>query len=223
MTDEKFVFVSDVADKKRTARGSHNKRSHCGKGGRVRLPSDNMTRKELNAMNSEVKSYHMNDPMTWKEFKSMPDDLKITYIKLVREKFHVSDTKIGEMFGVAQRTIASEIIRLGIGLGKRHHHSGFDKDGWDAWRNRTVVPSAHDVLEEIQPVEVANEPCEVQNTTDETVSTLTILTLADREAMWRELGVIEGLSYGVMNTLIKDRIAAAVEEITAILNGGMDA
>ena len=63
MTDEKFVFVSDVAEKKRTARGSHNKRTHCGRGGTVRFPSDNMTRKELSKMNGEVKSYRMNDPM----------------------------------------------------------------------------------------------------------------------------------------------------------------
>lgn len=41
MTDEKFVFVSDCADKKRTARGIHNKRTHAGKSGKVIFPSDN--------------------------------------------------------------------------------------------------------------------------------------------------------------------------------------
>mgnify|MGYP001248187255 FL=1 len=45
MTDEKFVFVSDCADKKRTARGIHNKRTHAGKGGKVIFPSDYLTRK----------------------------------------------------------------------------------------------------------------------------------------------------------------------------------
>lgn len=222
VTDEKYVFVSDVIDKKRTARGSHNKRTHCGRGGSVRLPSDNMTRKELNKMNGDVKSYRMNDPMTWEEFKSMPDDLRITYIKLLREKFHVSDTKIGEMLGVAQRTISSEISRLGIGLGKRHKHTGFDKDVWEAWRNRTIT-SAHDVLEEIQPVEVENEPCEAQNTTDDTegenYSPVQTLTLADREVMWRALGVIEGLSCGVCNERIREGLVSAIEKISDVMNG----
>lgn len=86
MTDEKFLFVTDCADKKRTARGVNNKRTHTGKGGKVRFPSDNLTRKELNAMNGEVVSYKLNEPMTWAEFKALPDDIKKTYIKLLREK-----------------------------------------------------------------------------------------------------------------------------------------
>lgn len=62
MTDEKFVFTSDVADKKRTARGAHNKKAHAGKGGKVKFPADYMTKKELTAMSGEVKSYKMNSP-----------------------------------------------------------------------------------------------------------------------------------------------------------------
>ena len=45
-------------------------------------------------MNGECKSYRLNDPMAWKEFKSMPDDLKITYINLLRKKFNVPGTSI---------------------------------------------------------------------------------------------------------------------------------
>ena len=71
MTDEKFVFVSDCADKKRTARGIHNKRTHAGKGGKVIFPSDYLTRKEREAMNGEVKTYALNRPMRWKAYKSM--------------------------------------------------------------------------------------------------------------------------------------------------------
>ena len=64
MTDEKFVFTSDVADKKRTARGAHNKKAHAGKGGKVKFPADYMTKKELTAMSGEVKSYKMNSPLS---------------------------------------------------------------------------------------------------------------------------------------------------------------
>ena len=47
MTDERYTFVSDVRDKKRTARGAFNKRTHCGKGGAVKFPSDFMSKKEI--------------------------------------------------------------------------------------------------------------------------------------------------------------------------------
>lgn len=45
MNDEKYVFITDCAEKKRTARGIHNKRTHNGKGGKVLFPSDYLTRK----------------------------------------------------------------------------------------------------------------------------------------------------------------------------------
>lgn len=62
MTDERFTFIEDCKDKKRTARGAHNKRTHCGKGGAVMFPSDYLTTKEKKAMNGECKAYRMNDP-----------------------------------------------------------------------------------------------------------------------------------------------------------------
>ena len=54
MTDEKYTFVTDVAEKKRIARGSFNKRTHNGKGGKVRFPSDYLSNKERNKMNGEI-------------------------------------------------------------------------------------------------------------------------------------------------------------------------
>ena len=80
MDDEKFVFYEDVREKKTISRGSRYKRTHAGKGGRVKLPSDYLSNKELKAMNGEVKSYHLNSPMLWSEFKSMPDDIQVLYI-----------------------------------------------------------------------------------------------------------------------------------------------
>ena len=47
MSDEEFVFNDDVREKKRIARGSHNRRAHAGKGGRVKLSTDYMTKKEI--------------------------------------------------------------------------------------------------------------------------------------------------------------------------------
>ena len=84
-------------------------------------------------MNGECKSYRLNAPMTWAEFKAMPDDLKIDYIRLIRERYGVSDTCIAiNMFNVHQTTLSDEVRRLGIDLGKGRRKER-DKDGFLAW------------------------------------------------------------------------------------------
>lgn len=135
MRDEEFVFMSDVREKKRTATGAFHKRTHAGKGGAVKFPYDFLTRKELNAMNGEVKSYNINSPMTWTEFKDLPDDIKIIYIKLLREKFDVPDARIADTLGVRQQCLAKTVVRLGIGCGRKSKHKNFDADAFNAWVN----------------------------------------------------------------------------------------
>lgn len=133
MTDEKFTFISDVREKKRIARGNYNKRTHAGKGGAVKFPSDYLSQKELKAMNGEVKSYRLNDPMKWQEFKALPDDIKVVYIEGIRERFRVSDSRIFKMFGVSQATGQNCFSKLGLCLGRKHKFKNPDIDGWNAW------------------------------------------------------------------------------------------
>lgn len=133
MTDEKFTFISDVREKKRTASGAYHKRTHAGKGGAVKFPSDYLTQKELKAMNGEVKSYRLNHPMTWDEFKKLPDDIKAVYVKGIRERFRVSDSKMFEMFGIKQATGQNYFSRLGLTLGRKHRFADPDIAGWNAW------------------------------------------------------------------------------------------
>lgn len=171
MKDEEYLFHTDVRDKKVTARSARNTRTHNGKRGRVKLPSDYMTKKELNAMNGEVKSYRLNEPMSWKEFKAMPDDIKVTYVKLLREKFHCFDSAIAEMMGINKVTFSQEIKRLGLGYGTKHggNRKWEDKDAFYAWVSgaripveeaKEETPAEEEVTvaeEETAPVEV-NEP-----------------------------------------------------------------
>lgn len=155
MTDEKWLFINDTRQKKDVARSARNKRIHTGKGGAVKFPSDFMTIKELNAMNGEVQSYRLNKPMTWAEFKKMPDDIKIVYIKALRQKYGVSDSKIAKMLCVAQPTLSYEIRRLGIGVGRNSERKMiFVKEGWLRWCNG-ISPVAEVVEEaEADPVDI---------------------------------------------------------------------
>ena len=120
LPDEQWAMIEDSINKKNIARSSHNKRTHCGSSGGVRLPSDYMTRKELKSMNGEVKTYKMHDPMTWKEFRELPDDLKKEYIKYIRERFGAPNTAIAEAFGVSNTLFGNWIRCLGLASGKCH-------------------------------------------------------------------------------------------------------
>lgn len=154
MTDEKFTFISDVKEKGSIARSSHNKRTHCGKGG-CKLPHEYLTAKERKALSGEVKSYRLNDPMKWDEFKYMPDDIKTSYIQIIRERFGVSDSCIAKMLGVYMAK------RLGIGLGRGTGNQKSDKEGFLAWRYGAPLPAkenAEEAAEDItEPVEATSE------------------------------------------------------------------
>ena len=143
-SDEQWEYMQDCKDKSITARSAKNTRSHCGRGGKVKLPSDYMTKKELKSMNGECKSYRLNSPMSWEEFKSMPDDLKVVYIKALREKYNVPNTALAEMFGICGPTLSRYFDTLGLSVGKAAAASKktWEKEAFLAWRNGVKVEEA---------------------------------------------------------------------------------
>lgn len=118
LPDEQYVMISDSIEKKKIAHSSHNRKTHCGKGGRVKFPSDYLSKKELKAMNSDVKTYNLNRPMTWKEFRSMPQDLQIMYIKKLRNEFGVPDIILSKSMGVGKSSFSRAMSDLNLSLGK---------------------------------------------------------------------------------------------------------
>jgi hypothetical protein len=163
MKDEEFVFRSDSRDKAITARSAKSKKT---KGGRVRLPSDNLSKKELKKMSGECKSYRLNEPMTREELLAMPDDLKIAYIKAIRNKYGTPDSHLGKAMGFSQQRFAKLVNRLGIARGKAAGgHVKWDKEGFFAWWHGvdqlpTPVPeepTEEPVIEEV-PVITTEEP-----------------------------------------------------------------
>lgn len=153
MSDEKYTYIQDCKEKKSVAASAFKARTHCGKGGRVKFPSDYLTRKELNAMNGECKSYRLNAPMSWDEFKSLPDDLKVVYIKGLREKYGVPDTKLIELWGITAYMFNKWIKCLGLRQGKsagaagRHWYKTDMHDKFVAWWNGVKLES-NDISEE---------------------------------------------------------------------------
>lgn len=134
MSDEEYVYKQDCKEKGVTARSARHKRTHCGRGGAVRLPSDNMTKKELAAMNGECVSYRMNDPITYEEFKSWPKEHQETYIKLLRQKYNVPLSHISEMMGMERSLLSWYTKRYGLNISDSDKgHRNWDEKGFREW------------------------------------------------------------------------------------------
>lgn len=147
MTDEEYTFRADCAEKKRVARGSANRRSHAGRGGRMKTPSDYMTKKERDKMNGEVKRYSMAHPMKWAQFKQMPDDIKREYIASITDKFNPTQAAVAEMLGVTQRTLSSLYTVLGIPSPRGCRSASGRNDAFWAWANAATTAEPADAAE----------------------------------------------------------------------------
>lgn len=139
MTDEEYIFRTECAEKKRTARGSFNRLSHAGRGGKVKMPSDYLTKKEREAMNGEVITYQMNRPMSWAQFKKMPDDTKREYINSIIHKYDPQQTAVAAMFGVTPRTLYVLCEELGIRFKRSGTQRENRNDAFWAWVNSATV------------------------------------------------------------------------------------
>lgn len=118
MTD----YEMEIRDKKRLAvnarrRKCGSKSTYCG------LPSDHMTAKQWKERCGKVMTYQMNKPMTWEEFRAMPDDLQTQYLTGLRKTLSVTQGDLADMFGVVPKTVARYLdehhIDLGFVRGKR--------------------------------------------------------------------------------------------------------
>lgn len=134
MTDEEYIFRTECAEKKRTARGSFNRLSHAGKGGRVKMPSDYMTKKERDKINGEVQSYALHRPMKWEHFKRMPDDLKHEYLSAIISKYNPQREALAEMFGITPNTLYVTCREVGISFQNGGTRKGRNDAFW-AWVN----------------------------------------------------------------------------------------
>ncbi len=135
LSEEEKDFHEDNRTKKRTAASSRKQRTHCGKGGRVRLPSDNMTAKEIRAMSGECKTYNLKKPMGWMEFKSMPSDLQKEYIRWLRARFGCNNAAIADMLGTGRKNFQTYVGKLGMKLGKGSGNDPWDVVGFNRWKN----------------------------------------------------------------------------------------
>lgn len=182
LNDIRYEFNQDCREKKITARSARNTRTYNGKAGHVRLPSDNLTKKEREALNGEcIKYASLKKPMTWSEFKELPDDLKVEYVKSLREKFKLPNTAFAEMFGIDSTVVSRYFKCLGLAIGSASGSGNrtWDKEGFLAWRggaeDGVVKPSE-------TPVDISKDDLVAENDTPELVIREEVPVAIDRSA-----------------------------------------
>lgn len=133
MTDAEYLFKLTELERKRNARGEKNKIK--GGGRAVRLPSDNLTKKEREAMNGETVTYKVHSPVKWPEFKRWPPDIQREYFKRLDTSYRPTAEMYSAMFGVSKNSVSVLRAQLGIKTGHRGRNLP-DADGWQRFTNR---------------------------------------------------------------------------------------
>lgn len=170
MPDEQYVMISDSIEKKKIAHSSHNRKTHCGKGGRVKFPSDYLSKKELKAMNGDVKSYSLNKPMIWEEFRSMPQDLQIMYIKKLRNEFGVPDSVLCKAMGICRSSFSKAMKDLNLSLGKSAGATGRQWLGSEKSSKFSEYWNKFSKKDESIKEEIVEDETEVESIKEESIS-----------------------------------------------------
>lgn len=132
-------FDFDVLGKKRIARSAFLKPRHSG----CTLPSDKMTRKEIAAMNGEVKTYNVTRPMKWSEYKRLPDDLKREYWRNMQSCGGAA-TWLAPLMGASDASIRNAAEAVGVPF-KR---GAYDQELWQAVEYRWAIQDCAQAAQE---------------------------------------------------------------------------
>ena len=165
MNDVEFILKEDIKEKKQAGRGYYHKKNGS-KSKKSRLPSDSLSKKEIEKMNGECKVYNLNKPMNYSNFCAMPVDLRIKYLEMLRDKFGANQTEISKMMGVADTTLASHRAKFldGKPMFRSYKHSRLDVEEWNKFINgeedKTTVVA--------EPNEKLVDTCSVDNSADTT-------------------------------------------------------
>lgn len=103
MTDERYVYNSDIQDRKRTASGARAKKGGS-RSRRCPLPSDNLTKAQKRALNSSVESIKLNQPMSWARLRELTPTLQLLYLDHLVNEHKARRVDLLSMLGIVTGT-----------------------------------------------------------------------------------------------------------------------
>lgn len=105
MNDIEYMLKRDQREKKSQGRGIYAKKGGS-RSKACRLPSDNLTKKELLKMNGEVVSYNLKGKMEWKQVLKMPKDLAKEYLMFLKYECKGRNIDIADFLGVDMKALS---------------------------------------------------------------------------------------------------------------------
>lgn len=142
-------FDFDARQKKIIANSARHK---IGPTRKCTLPSDYLTKGEIEKMNGPVQTYNLSRTMTLAQYKAMPDDMQRAYMdKLAAHGGN--GVRVAGMFGVSPQAIRVSLSAIGY---KFPHAAGTkrgDTEKWIAWTNGQAkeirMPASKEPLAEL--------------------------------------------------------------------------
>lgn len=166
MTDEKYIYLQDIREKKSAGRGVFGKRTGS-KTRYVGLPHDHMTAAELKRRNGKVSTVKLNQPITYAELKELTPSLRFLYLDNCINRYKARRLDLVAMLGISNPGFGKMIAKL---PGKLEFKGGLHKPApeWLAFINgeaAEIIPE--DVRALRDPVPAAAEPAVVEPIPDE--------------------------------------------------------
>lgn len=152
MTDEKYIYLQDIREKKSAGRGVFGKRT----GSRTRyvgLPHDHMTSAELKRRNGKVSTVKLNQPITYAELKELTPSLRFLYLDNCINRYKARRIDLVTMLGISNPGFGKMIAKL---PGKLEFKSGSRKPSpeWLAFINgeaAEIIPEDVRALRDPEP------------------------------------------------------------------------
>lgn len=136
MNDIESLLKEEIKEKKQAGSGYRYKKNGR-KSKKCSLPSDHLSKKEIEKMNGECKVYNINKPMTYNDFCAMPVDIQIMYLENLRDKYGASLLDIANMMGCKYTTLTEHKRKI---LDEKpafisYQNSRLDVDAWNRFVN----------------------------------------------------------------------------------------
>lgn len=177
MTDKEYedyhnspvgVYKDSVKEASITARSSHNMRKKMGGIGKCRLPHENLSKKELLAMNSDVTTLNLTWPYTYAELQTFSDELQIQYLRHIEKTFKPTLTMWATLLRRCRDYIPDILFKAGIKMAGKGHTTAeviafrqANKESWDRF-----------IAQRYPVTEPAEAPAEESVDNDETIESI---------------------------------------------------
>ena len=196
MTDEQFVLKEDIRTKKAMAISSKHK-VVGSKTKKCRFPSDYLTKKEKEALNGEIKSWNMNEFYTYKEFKSMANDIQEQYLNCLIGKYNVSIGTISKLlFGLSDTALYNYAKDHKL---KCNHCS---TTGMGARKNAIAFTEAIQAVRDYDDLEKEEEPEVSVESVHEQILNSVKQNMFNASIDYAEFTFHGGIDYDALNTIV---------------------